>query len=170
MWLLVSGSPFWEKSWGQTLTQLDLSEQAPESQLEEGWQVENSVGCFSAMRGLFSEALPDLSCPVPSCKWKAWLRALPCLFRAGLSLPGCLPVSVEDLAGGGVVALSPLAGFLFPPSPISFSELLSPRIGTSKDRPPNPFPQDKGQGHMANPSSPRQSTRSHSLRLEARLR
>lgn len=77
----------------------------------------------SAPGGLCSsEAVTDLARPVwpvsiPSCQWKAGLggSALCGLFRPGLSLPGCVPVVVEDLAGSAVMALSPLPWFL--PSP-----------------------------------------------------
>ena len=67
---------------------------------------------------LFSEALPDLACPRPilSAEGLAQGSALCCLFQAGLCLPGCVPVAVEDLAGGGGMALSPLAWFLLSPA------------------------------------------------------
>lgn len=82
-----------------------------------------SVRMHSAPGGLCSsEAVTDLARPVwpvsiPSCQWKARLggSALCGLFQPGLSLPGCVPVVVEDLGGSTVMESSPLPWFL--PSP-----------------------------------------------------
>lgn len=83
--------------------------------------MEESLGWLSAPRGLCSSVLrgpprPALSCPILSVEGLAQGSALCCLFQAGLSLPGCVPVAVEGLAGGGVMALSPSAWFLLSPA------------------------------------------------------
>lgn len=94
-WLLSLG-----RLSGQALSQLDLSEHAPTSQLEERQQTEGSLRGWLLPWESFA---PPRGSLVLSCMLKAWLRALLLwyLFLAGFFLAGYLPVLVEGLAGGG---------------------------------------------------------------------
>lgn len=71
--------------------------------------------------------------------------ALGYLFLAGPSPLGYLPVLVEGLVegeGGGTVRIDP--GLVVTvPSPLSFSELLTPGQAHPKNRSPGSFPQGK---------------------------
>ena len=140
--LLANGSLLWEGSWDRALCQPDVSEQMPKFHLEEGQQVEESLGWLSAPRGLCSSVLrgpprPGLS-PSHLVSGRPGSGLCPVLSVPGWPLPTRMcPSGSGGLGRGRGDGIVTIGLVLTVPSPLSFSDLLSPRTGTSKDRPPS---------------------------------
>lgn len=145
-----------EGPWDQAQSPLDPSEQVPESQMEERAARGGSIGqdALSSRRALFLRGghrpgPSRMACLHPLLSVESPARGL-CPVRSVPAWP--FPTRLCPSGSGGLGrkhsdGIVTIALVLTIPSPLSLSDLLSPRIGTSKDRPPSSFPQGKCQGH-----------------------